>query len=366
MDNSKERDQLKEMMHSVIQRIATGPELSKDLSQDEARIAMKGVLEEAVDPVQAAIFFIALRMKRETEDENKGVLQAIRDATTRVTAEVDQLVDLVDPYNGYNRCVPMGAFLPAVLAACGLPAVTHGAETAPPKFGITAHRVLKAAGLKVDLSVQDVADRLAAPTIGWGYVDQSVYCPSMHNLADLRVKMVKRQVLTTVEVLAKPLVARNATHLVTGFVHKPYPPKYAALARMMGFDTALLVKGIEGGMFPSLRNAGSGFYYHQMGELQALPLEPEKLGISQTVRTMPLPKEMCNEKGVVMDVDAAVQYTAEQGIATLEGQQGPLYDALTYTAALTLTHTGVSSSLQEAAELVRSVVDSGQAKARFI
>ncbi len=366
MGTFEETADLKKMMNSVIRRIATGPELSKDISQEEARLAMKGVLEEAVDPVQAAIFLIALRMKRETEAENKGVLEAIRDATIRVTADVDELVDLVDPYNGYNRCIPMSAFLPPLLAACGLPAVTHGVETAPPKFGITTHRVLKAAGLKVDLSVQSVADRLADPAIGWGYVDQSVYCPSLHNLLDLKVKMVKRQVVTTVEVLAKPIVARKATHLVTGYVHKPYPPKYAALARMMEFDTALLVKGIEGGMFPSLRNAGSGFYYFGQGELNELPLEPEKLGINQGIRTTPIPKEMCGEKGVVEDVKAAVQYTVEQGIATLEGQKGSLYDALTYTAALTLTHTGVINSLTESAEFVRSVLDSGQAKARLV
>lgn len=366
MSDSTDVVDLKEVMHSVIQRIATGPELSKDISQEEARLSTKAVLEGVVDPVQAAIFLIALRMKRETEAENKGVLEAISDATTRVTANVDQVADLVDPYNGYTRCVPMIAFMPAVLAACGLPTVTHGVKTAPPKFGITTHKVLKTAGLNVDLGVQAAADRLADQNIGWGYVDQSVFCPSLHDLIDLKVKMVKRQVFTTVEVLAKPIEGRQTTHLITGYVHKPYPPKYAALARMMGFDTALLVKGIEGGIFPSLRNAGTGYYYHSKGELQSLPLEPEKLGIEQSVRTTPLPSHLCNEKGVVVDLEAAVKHVAAQGIATLEGQKGTLYDAITYAASLVLVHAGLIDQLDTAAEEVRSILDSGKAKERFV
>ncbi|MGH8569613.1 MAG: hypothetical protein ACREXU_16800, partial [Gammaproteobacteria bacterium] len=40
-------------MRSVIQRIATGPEMSKDISRDEARLAMRAILEGQVDPVQA-------------------------------------------------------------------------------------------------------------------------------------------------------------------------------------------------------------------------------------------------------------------------------------------------------------------------
>ena len=81
-------------MRSIIQRIATGPELSKDISREEAHLGTRAILDEKVDPVQAGIFFIALRMKRETEDENKGVLDAIREATHGVTAEVDELVDI--------------------------------------------------------------------------------------------------------------------------------------------------------------------------------------------------------------------------------------------------------------------------------
>jgi len=66
-----------ELMKSIIQRIATGPELSKDLDFDETKAGMQAILRGEIDDVQSAIFFIALRMKRETEEENKGVLAAI-------------------------------------------------------------------------------------------------------------------------------------------------------------------------------------------------------------------------------------------------------------------------------------------------
>ena len=68
------------LMHSILKRIATGPELSKDISREEACAGMRLVLDAQVDPVQAGVFLIALRMKRETDDENRGVLEAIREA----------------------------------------------------------------------------------------------------------------------------------------------------------------------------------------------------------------------------------------------------------------------------------------------
>ena len=86
------------VMRGCIQKVATGPEYSKDLSFDEAHAAMRTVLEGRADPVQTAVFLIALRMKRETDDENAGVLQAIMDSMQHVTAEVDEVLDIADPY----------------------------------------------------------------------------------------------------------------------------------------------------------------------------------------------------------------------------------------------------------------------------
>src|SRR3990167_11125961 len=106
------------MMRSILKRIATGPELSKDISREEACAGMRLVLDGGVDPVEAGVFLIALRMKRETDDEMYGLLDAIRDATHSAVAPVDELIDLGDPYDGYARSLPVAPFLPAVLAAC--------------------------------------------------------------------------------------------------------------------------------------------------------------------------------------------------------------------------------------------------------
>ena len=84
-------------MTAIIKRVATGPELSKSVSSEEARAWMLLVLDGLADLVQAAVFLIGLRVKRETEDENKGILQAILDRTETIEAEVDELVDIADP-----------------------------------------------------------------------------------------------------------------------------------------------------------------------------------------------------------------------------------------------------------------------------
>ena len=359
------------LMRSIIQRIATGPELSKDISLEEARAGMRAVLREEVDPVQAAVFLIALRMKRETDDETKGVLQAIRDVTSRVQAPVDELIDIADPYDGFNRHILVSSFLPAVLAACGAPAVSHGVDSMGPKYGVTHSRVLRAAGVKVDTPGEAVAKRLGEPDVGWGYVDQSIFCPQLYRLGKLRDQVVKRPVITTVEVLSGPVVARKNTHLMTGYVHKPYPRIYALLARHAGFSSALLVRGVEGAVTPSLKQRGKVWFYHDLGDEVSLDLEPKSLGIEQTVRAVPLREDLMGyrkkqaDTGQTIDPQAMAGAAAEAGLGALDGHSGPAFDSLVYAGALALFHLRRVDELAAGARLVRRVLETGKARAHF-
>jgi anthranilate phosphoribosyltransferase len=355
------------LMRSIIQRIATGPELSKDISQEEARAGMRFILEGKIDPVQAGIFLIALRMKRETDDEVRGVLDAIREMTRTVTAPVEEVIDLADPYDGFNRMLPTSPFLPAVLAACGVPAAAHGVERLGPKYGVTHRQVLRAAGQPVDLAMGEAAARLGDPALGWAYVDQKAYCPKLYDLIGLRTQIVKRPVITTVEVCIGPIRGRRKTHLVTGYVHKAYPRIYALLARQAGFDSALIVRGVEGGVIPSLQKAGRFFYYRDQGEEYSVDIDPAELGIDQSVRAVPLPADLhkAGGAGETFDATTLAQAAAQAGMEALAGQPGPTREGLVFSAALCLWQVRRYDSVPAAARAVREVLDSGRALVRM-
>lgn len=357
-------------MRSYLQRIATGPELSKPLSRDQARDGFDMILKNEVDPVQAAIFLIALRMKRETDDENLGVLEAIAGRCRSATAQARDVMVLADPFNGFVRGLPATPFLPAVLAACGLPACLHGMRQAGPKYGITGHQVLRAAGLPVDLSPTRAAGQLDDPRVGWAYLDQDRYLPELHDLCPLRDKMVKRSLISTLEVTLKPLSGRLRTHLCTGYVHKAYPPVYESLARHAGFQSMVLVKGVEGGCIPSLSQVSRCFAFSGDSALEMRRLSPFSLGIERRQRMIPIDDALLEGFGRTgfNRIDAlspAVSATVEQGREALAGLPGPMLDSLVYGASIALVHTGLADSWERAADMSRRAIKSGHARERF-
>ena len=360
-----------QLMRSYLRRIATGPELSKPISQDEARTAMQFILEQKVDPVQAGVFLIALRMKRETEEENRGILEAIREATRLAVASVEDLVDLADPYDGFVRHLPASPFLPALLAACSLPAVSHGCERLGPKFGVTHWQVLAAAGAAVDLAPEQAATRIADPQAGWAYVDQKHYCPALHRLVELRALIVKRPCLSTLEKMAGPVRACGRTHLVIGFVHKEYERLLPVMARHVGYASALGVRGVEGGVVPPLRGSVTCVGYRNEGPEETLRLDPAEVGVVTALRAPALPEEATEggeeseEEVPAVDTEKIAVAAAEAGLEALGGKPGPTRDSLLYAAAAILWYLGRADSLPSAAQIARKALDSGQALSRF-
>jgi anthranilate phosphoribosyltransferase len=338
----------------AIKKVATGPHLSKDLTTEQANQAVTEILSGEADPVQAAIFFIAMRMKIETNEENLGILQALQAYTKQGKADVEHLMTLSDPFNGFNRHCPIMAFLPAVLAASGLPALSQGVKEMGPKFGVTHSQVLAYAGVNTDLSTEQAATQITDSNIGWSFIDQKQATPSLYALEDLRTRIIKRPSLSTLEKMIMPIKASGKNHLQIGFVHKAYPSVLGWLAPQMSFDSALIVRGIEGGILPTLREKSNCF--RAIGdELNACEFEPIEFGIEQTTRGL-LPQQS-------EDVTAAE--TVELGMQALNGQTGVAFDSLVYGAAMGLWHCGLQDTQQAAADHVRTVIKSGKALAHF-
>lgn len=354
------------LMNSYLQRIATGPEMSKDLSLEEARTGMQLILDGKVHPVQAAVFLIALRMKRESDDENRGILDAIRQSTQFAIADVSDLVDVADPYDGFLRHLPASPFLPAVLAACGIPGVSHGVESVGPKYGVTHHQILSAAGIDVGISPSQAAHRIADPDIAWAYVDQRQYNPALYSLVELRNLIIKRPCITTIEVMAGPVRAAGHTHLVNGYVHNGYKRIYIDLARHAGYYSALIVRGIEGGVIPLLNREGNGVSYYAADDDHKFALDPSEIGLISELKAVPLPDRDNNdaeERNGTQHILA--KKAAQQGLKALQGHQGLTRDSLVYATSSQLVHLRRFSNMKSASRQVCTVLDNGKALAHF-
>ncbi len=344
-----------EQMRSAIQNIAVGPDRGRDISQEAAQSVMQSVLEGGVDEVQTAIFLIALRMKRESMSEFLGLFAALQNIVVSAQSRHNEVVTLADPFDGYLRNATITPFMAAVLAANGLNVVMHGVSSVGPKHGVTASKVYKLGGAQVDLSVADAVAQLN--DCGWCYVDQREYAPSLYSLRDLRDRIVKRTALTTLERMLMPITGRNSTKLVLGYVHKAYPEIYSKVAFAGGFDSVLLLKGVEGGLAPALNKPLRRFVFNEN--------LPSDVDASKQVLETPF-SESAKSAAQAMKVDQdSVEQCLDQGVATLGGQQGVARDSLVLACAQILNAQQKTLSMAGAVEKVEACLDNGSALERF-
>jgi anthranilate phosphoribosyltransferase len=131
------------------------------------------------------------------------------------------------------------------------------------------------------------------------------------------------------------------------------------------------VRGVEGGVIPSLRQTGKAFYYHDRGEEQSLEFNPMDFSVHQTVRAPQIPDGTSREGKAgddvagIVDTAVVAKLAAEAGMEALAGKPGPTRDGLICAAALCLRHLKRHDSLKDAADAVREVLDSGKALERI-
>jgi len=341
------------LIKSIIQRIAVGPDRGKDINKDEAYAATQALLNNELDPVQAAIFLIGLRMKRESIDEYKGIFQALQEPVKTVQSNIEHIIYLAEPYDGYARHLPMSPFIPAVLAACNLPCVIQGVKSVGPKHGVTANQVYAEYGIPTNSNIDRAKHSLEQSDCSWAYLDQSIVLPELHQLQPFRDQIVKRTALTTLERLILPIHATR-TSLVIGYVHKAYPEIYAAIANQAGFTNTLLIKGIEGGITPALNKPLRSFFAteHQFGEKEIKPA----------------PSDQKSSSGVEINTssnDSLAKQTLVAGLQALDGVRGNAYDSILLTSIAILEKTLPDYEKEKIAERVAKALDSGLAKMHF-
>jgi anthranilate phosphoribosyltransferase len=234
-----------ERMKGYLQKIATGPKMSKDLSEEEAEDALSLILNGDVSQIRAAVFLVAARMKRETQEENIGYWKALNQTTLRREVKLDKLIQIADPFDGFNRVPYFGFYVIPVLSALGLPAYGHSSKPQPPKFGITFENILvDHYGIKKNTNLDQRVKLIEE--FNFGYLGLEQTNPQLNALNELRKEIVKRPMIATWEKMLMPLKARRGNYLAATYFHRGYEIDMLKIAELSQFNKVLLGNGAEG------------------------------------------------------------------------------------------------------------------------
>ncbi|KOR38008.1 MULTISPECIES: anthranilate phosphoribosyltransferase family protein [Planktothricoides] len=253
-----------------IQKIGSGPHTGENLNRQEAAEAMSMMLNQEATPAQIGAFLIAHRIKRPTGEELAGMLDAYEEIGPTLRLSGVKPMVFGCPYDGRSRMTPLVVITALILATVGQPAIMHGGDKMPTKYGVPLIDIWQGLGINwCTFSLQQVQQLIE--TTGLGFVYLPNHFPQAAGLVPYREQLGKRPPIATLELIWSPVVSDY--HLIAGFVHPPTETLFQEALALRGVKNFTTIKGLEGSCdLPRDRTAIIGRI--QNGEFQRLHRNP--------------------------------------------------------------------------------------------
>lgn len=327
----------------ILAKVAKGPKVSKDLTWEESKQAIKALIEGQATPAQVGAFLIAIRFKTESVTELAGFTAAVRQYVPPLPVLRDLALVDVPSYAGKQETFHALVAASIVAAAAGAAVLMHGYDGIPGRPGSAG--VLKALGIPIDLEPKAVADELGKQ--GFAYLDIGLYHPPVYRFLEMRQELGVRNVFHPVARLLNPA---RASAQVVGLSHPPHFEKTAEALRMLGCRRALVIRGVEGD--PELSHSAVTRVLELRDErITPLGVSPKDFGL-----TFGSSRDMAGFPPDQRDKEADLL----RRILLNRAQGGPK-DWVLMNAALLLYAAGKGASLAACLPAARAAVESGAA-----
>jgi anthranilate phosphoribosyltransferase len=314
----------------------------KDLDHGATGWAMDQVMSGEAGTVQLAGFLVALRAKGETVDELSGLVEVMLRHAVRIEVP-GPAVDVVGTGGDGSHSVNISTMAAMVVAGAGHRVVKHGNRAASSASG--SADVLEALGVRLDLPAERVAE--LATEVGITFCFAQVFHPSMRHAAATRRELGVPTAFNFLGPLTNP--AQPAAAAV-GVADLRMAPLVAGVFAARG-TSALVFRGEDG--LDELSTTGPSRVWEVCGgEVAEERFDPSSLG---------LPAATLED---LRGGDAA--HNAAVARSMLDGERGPVRDAVLLNAAAGLAAAGVGSGdlvsrVGAGLELAEKAVDSGAA-----
>jgi anthranilate phosphoribosyltransferase len=330
-------------MQQFIAKIAKGQKTSKDLTWEEAKQAMRILIEGAATPEQIGGFLVAMRLKTESVTELAAFTAQARQYIPPIPNVAGLPVLDVPTYAGKQETFHVIVPAAIVAAAAGAMILMHGSKGPEDRPGVGP--VLQALGLPTELTSAEIGNELCNQ--GFAYLDLALYHPPVNRLLELRQQLGVRNLFHPV---ARMLNPARAGSQVIGLSHPPYFEKTIEALRMLGCRRGLVIRGVEGD--PELSIAS----VTKMLELRDERITPATFHPKDAGLALGSHREMAG----FPKEQRAQEVTLISRLLKNEAQGGPK-DWLLLNAATLLYAAGKGSSIGACVTLARQAVESGAA-----
>jgi anthranilate phosphoribosyltransferase len=210
--------------NKLLKAVGSGVKNNHNLSQEEMKEAFSLILNKEVYPEQISAFLLGWRVKPETVEEFKGVLDAFDNFIYK--QPILHSVEIGYPYDGKLNNPYLFTLMAQYIQKYNLNLVVSGDKLQPAKGGITTQNISNNMNLQENLY----------------YFDRKDYFKELSELTTVRERLGIRTGLNSIERLLNPT---NATIGLLGVFHKPFVKKYIDIFADR-YQKLVIIKGNEG------------------------------------------------------------------------------------------------------------------------
>lgn len=316
---------------------------NNELFYDEMTDLMRQIMSGQVPPEQIAAIMTGLRIKVETVSEITAAASVMREFSTKVKVDADNLVDIVGTGGDGAKTFNISTTAMFVAAAAGAKVAKHGGRSVSSSSG--AADVMEQMGAVLNLTPEQVAQSIEQTGIGFMFAQN--HHSAMRHVAPVRRSLGFRSIFNILGPLTNPAGAPNQ---LLGVFHIDLCGILSRVLQQLGSKHVLVVCG-EGGLDEITLTGNTRVAELKDGTIREYDINPQDFGMEIRRNLDEIRVENSTESLAKMD-------------AVLNGEHGAARDIVLLNAAAALYAGNVADSLADGVAAAQEALDSGKAKAK--
>ena len=331
-------------MISLIEKIRAG----NDLSAFDVQEAAAFLLSDSIEAKTKADFLTALHDKGESASEIASFVRVLLERAVPLEIEVDgPIVDVCGTGGDGIDLFNVSTAITFVLAAGGATVVKHGNRGVTSRSG--SADVLEALGVAIDLEPDDL--RECIKRLGCGFVFARTYHPAFRALAEMRLRLARRQQRTIFNLLGPLLNPARPKRQLIGVFSPDLTMLFADVLRRLDCERAWIVSGtaVDSLTMDDVSTIGPTVIAEvNSGKITSAVLDTRWLGIPQATLPELTGGDARTNAETIMRILAG-------------GETGPKHDLMIANAAAGFVVSGLASEMNGGIAMAREQIESGRA-----